>query len=857
MVFRLSSERASSSFSSSTSKTPTEIREYHETSIEASAQPQFPTETLMGISEEADEEAVNEETPLLSREPKSNGFTRLLRRLSQRLSTPNYRLAAHPSTATGLPSDHISPMTSQPEAVVQVPWLRDVLKATAAFMLACSFTFIQPLHDMLGFGSSLAAVAVLTFHPCKSYGAMLEATVIGFLGVLFGTAVSAFGLWLVLMLRQPEQESNVWMMAALLSLIFLSTFYLAFIRARSMRATVYTGKHSSCSILANVWIGTIMAHIVISTILTNVNNHRIQHFDPMLLWNTVVPTAVGIAVSLAGNWFLWPVSATTVLRLVSQPTISPHQIHFCRAEIARMLYSFEDLIHLFTASFLLDGSVSVSEEKAGEPSRRAQIESAMSIHHIHAAYLSRANQEAKLEFLSRFMLASARRNDEQEIVESMSRLTQHVGGMKSGILKEDDVLHNKRLSNANVELLQDFLQHIRPALVDLGHLCRRTVQEVNSVISLQPLSRFWQPIRAYNQSMSSANHLQKVQFQLREALQSFTLYQKTMLASLYEKEKFDGKPNDELFLVYFFVFCIMEFTKELDQGLVQIVKRSKVRDAGRKPWGWFWCFSRPELIENQTVDELANVCVEVGTAQQMPTEYDQQTQPQSTTERDRYFQFLQSQTNSNFHKYIKTPTLAPHKSNVITSDPPVRLSAFLRHRLQLWRFLTSVEHSYELKYALKTACIVSGFASLAFVPETRSYYQDYYGHWAILSTVVTMTPTVGGTNTAGLYRILGTLVGAGYSYLIWNAFPNDPVWLMSAITIFAAPCFYIFLYSDYPRLAQVMLLTVCATVVANYANRDNPSWQFTIWELAWKRAVVVIAGIVAGLLVTWVSFTLI
>ncbi len=56
----------------------------------------------------------------------------------------------------------------------------------------------------------------------------------------------------------------------------------------------------------------------------------------------------------------------------------------------------------------------------------------------------------------------------------------------------------------------------------------------------------------------------------------------------------------------------------------------------------------------------------------------------------------------------------------------------------------------------------------------------------------------------------------------------------------------------YPRVGQVSLMAVCAIVLAHHANMDNPDWKFTIWELTWKRGLMVSLGIVLGLLVTWV-----
>ena len=141
------------------------------------------------------------------------------------------------------------------------PW-RNVIKATAAFLLACSLTFVDPLQQRLGYLSHFAAVAILFFHPCKSLGAMLEATLMGFLGVGFGVGVDYFGSWIVdrsssssssslsssssqdLPTEMPHHLFYATVVCILL-LVFVSTFVLAFIRARWSQPAIFTGKSTN------------------------------------------------------------------------------------------------------------------------------------------------------------------------------------------------------------------------------------------------------------------------------------------------------------------------------------------------------------------------------------------------------------------------------------------------------------------------------------------------------------------------------------------------------------------------------------------------------------------------------------
>ena len=509
----------------------------------------------------------------------------------------------------------------------------------------------------------------------------------------------------------------------------------------------------------------------------------------------------------------------------------------------------------------------------------------MQKHHAFFLQLTQMNADARLEFLA--MMAPGRSRTYQEIIQSMNRLTQHAGGMKSSVLKQDDMLLNRRLSSADIDLLQDILENVGPALQELSDRCHFVLRDVDQVLRETTPNRFLWPVHAYNASMSAVHRVHGLQEQLGRSLEHFTNSQKHILRALYDNDKFDGKPSDELFLVYYFVFCLMEFAKELKSGLLQTVKQAKRSEAGSRPWGWFWCcFGAAELVDEYHDTPLHETTSSrrLKRAQTEPAKMPARKKAPAAT---RYFDFLQSQTNQAYHRYLKSPfrsskskqqqlqqrsllgshqpshsslendierqPLLPLESTEFPAEqPPIRISLILQHRLRLWKFLSSIGNSFELKYAFKMALLVTCIATLAFLPDTREVYREFRGHWIIISVCATMTTTVGGTNLAGVYRILGTIAGAGYSYLAWNLFPYDPVGLMIMIALFAVPCFYLFLYSQYPRVAQVSLVAVSAIILANYSNRDNPNWSLTIWDLAWKRGVMVISGIAIGLLVTWV-----
>lgn len=73
------------------------------------------------------------------------------------------------------------------------------------------------------------------------------------------------------------------------------------------------------------------------------------------------------------------------------------------------------------------------------------------------------------------------------------------------------------------------------------------------------------------------------------------------------------------------------------------------------------------------------------------------------------------------------------------------------------------------------------------------------------------------------------------------------------LAVFAIPAFWALLYSDYPRVGQVALVTTTQIFLAQFANMYHGSDEDSgILALAWERGLMMGVGIVLGLLVTWV-----
>lgn len=251
-------------------------------------------------------------------------------------------------------------------------------------------------------------------------------------------------------------------------------------------------------------------------------------------------------------------------------------------------------------------------------------------------------------------------------------------------------------------------------------------------------------------------------------------------------------------------------------------------------------------------------------------------------------------TGANRWRKGRKPRLFPkpniHNTNNTLHTPTP--STFLQKwSTRLWKFL-HVFRSFHVKYAAKTAISTMVLLIPAFVDWTRPYFVQYRGEWAIISMLIVMVPTVGGTNIVGLYRILGTVIGCYFGVAVYVLFPADDILLPICCFLFAVPNFYLVLCSNYPRIGQVTLLAFNLVLIQTYNRRNGDgsvppddddddddddisrkpfsarrilrAARFTmadplpknlgsvsdVWTIAFHRAVAVSLGVVIGVAVT-------
>jgi uncharacterized membrane protein YccC len=117
--------------------------------------------------------------------------------------------------------------------------------------------------------------------------------------------------------------------------------------------------------------------------------------------------------------------------------------------------------------------------------------------------------------------------------------------------------------------------------------------------------------------------------------------------------------------------------------------------------------------------------------------------------------------------------------------------------------------------------------------------------WALMTSYVVAAPFAGPTRSKGVYRALGTMVGAGAMVFVVPHLINSPELLSLALALWAGACLYISLLDRTPRSYVLVLAGYTAAVIAFPAVNDPGA----IFDLALTRVEEIMLGIVCTTLV--------
>ncbi|TFK54580.1 hypothetical protein OE88DRAFT_1655325 [Heliocybe sulcata] len=730
---------------------------------------------------------------------------------------------------------------------------RNILKCAIAYFIGSLFTFSPYLSGFISdvtsagerrpapSGHMVATVAVY-FNPAKTTGAMLEADSYFLMGLLYASFVCLSSMSMFWWLEvQPGWE---WLANVLVILwIGASMSAMAWMK-------VWLAKPSfnpACSMTAIILFVVIVKEGGVQTLL-----------------QVAFIVTVGACVSNVICYTLWPQSAMSNLQ----------------DNMIKTLDSFTTLLEMMTSTFLFEDTHQPSRDK---------LQKAVDSHQASFTSLKKNLGEARSEWLfdgpsrnpgnSRKSSAKAY----QDAVDSLNRLAQHLNGLRSGIgLQYDlakahrhgkvlvkslsmsrklkntdgasdtngkgktvdmDGLSSKDSDDAEVlkaaaEMFGDLVDDLGPPLKALTDTCATSLRRLKEA--------FVQRQRRSRKESIRPTEFTELTENLERALFTFESTSNHAVIRLYRRNEsafrhsrssvnilsednmvLTGTEHENVFLVYFFIFTLQEFAREL-VSLVDAMSRIYSIDKAKSARGRW--------------KALSGVASVVGSTRLKGRAAAEKRR--SAGLRNRISMYIVPEKK---HTVASFPKVRPHAPNTIQTPAMSDLSTWGKIKQTLWA-VGSRMRERDIKYAIKAGMATAMLAAPAFFDATRPIFMEYRGEWALISFFVVISPTIGATNNLAVHRILGTLFGAGVASTVWTLFPENPVVLPIFGFFYSIPCFYYIVSKpQYATTGRFVLLTYNLTCLYCYNIRQR---ETSVLEIAFRRSVAVIAGVVWAFIVS-------
>ncbi|TPX58693.1 hypothetical protein PhCBS80983_g02942 [Powellomyces hirtus] len=665
------------------------------------------------------------------------------------------------------------------------------VKASVTYLVAIALSLSQFSDRHFQGSCYLLAMAVLYFHPARTVGAMVEAMICCIVGLGIGFLI-AKGCTAMAMYYEDTQRNELEAHAIAVGTLFITTFFVAFIRARWSRENPAIG--TACT----------LTHFLTFVTITQISSKESLAVLPDNIARITLALLAGTVLSFIGCCVIHPQTASSVIR----------------QDIAKGFNTLRSFFDMLARTFSL---ISESAPPSAPPTftgndendtnapllRSESLETLHSAHEAlenlletHQAMLLRLDTSRFATFFEPTTSLHLHRRRYQKIFRSVERLSQHLAGLQSSITEVDKII----TEDADNVALVEFITNMGPSLRQLVIICKQSLALLESL--------FAAPVPNASDAEVLLPALQNLFERLALAHQDFDESQRRVLVEIYHHV------HEDVFLVFFFVFELMEFVKELMRlvSAVEALKREVIerREMGRLKWWWTTVWARndePRHARSPIQDRRA------------------ERTGRSVPDRRR------------FSKTLTITGMADIMDDIPVSEP-------WSHRL--WSALASLK-DFEARFAFKTAITVTLLSLPAFLDVTQNFFQEYRMHWSLSTFIVVMTPSVGGTNAAGVWRLFGTVAGAGMAVLSSVLFPGSPIGLFCMAALVCVPCMHIFLNTEYPMLGQISLITFTIIIFNDFSGALDPTTgeQYSIFEIAFRRGVSVTVGVVMGMFVSW------
>ncbi|KAK7943743.1 uncharacterized protein PG986_012856 [Apiospora aurea] len=728
---------------------------------------------------------------------------------------------------------------------------RGTLKCSVAYLLASMGTFLPPFARFLGplDGKHIVATITVYFHPARTVGSQIEAVAIAIVAVMYALLVGIMSMATSVLVGSVWEQVTLSYVSILVVFIGGGMGFIGWVKQKLNNPLV--------------GVGASIASIGIITIITKENsvhsgvftNHKIIQSLKILLMATTGSTAV--------NLLLWPTLARNGLR----------------STMRTASVSLGDMLSVITKGFLSGAEEDLSCEAFTKAS--AEYRSTLTA-------MNKNLRESKYEY---YLLGQERiYQHDKEIVRAMERLAQSLGGLRSAANTQFELLKEMSTSSTNNRPLSSSSNILSPtsARPTSAHLRSGTNFAVLSAIDESPDERseldpptpfsehppgtptslassivrtpsgiFEIFIQRLGPSMKSLVHTlaeilreppfgppgspicinENFKHSVQDALMLFNSHRAKALEEIYRNIEMERARPENVQADYeevaaacgHFSFSLLSLGDEIEKYLDALEDLKFVTETHRRSWDFLKLWR----------------CI--GSRRSKSAGDDAERQP--------LVKPIKKLRRSALPKGI--PDKIMQRRDSFSWDAAPQASTSLRwtsqKTLQFFRFLSRDD----IKFGLKVGIGAALYAMFAFIPQTRPIYQHWRGEWGLLSFMIVCSMTVGASNTTGLSRFTGTVMGAVFVLINWWISGGEPISLALLGWLVSFGTFYIMVDRGNGPFGRFILLSYNVSSLYAYSltqkvdddDDDEGGVDPIIQQIAFHRVVAVSMGILWGLII--------
>lgn len=721
---------------------------------------------------------------------------------------------------------------------------RGILKCSFAYLLGSLATFVPPIAGFLGQqdGKHMVATVTVYFHPARSAGSMLEA-------MLLATAAFAYAVFICF----TSMAISIFF-GRTLDLLVIGHVIVLILFCGGGLGFVGWIKQRLASPLVN--ISCSLTSLAIITVLTKEGVVQAAEFSDDKVVQVLKMVVMGVIASTFVCFAFSPISARKDLRVM----------------MIDLTDSFSVMIAGITQGFLTGD---VAKIEGGE-----FVKASKNMKNVSTS-LPRILKEAKYEH---FVVGTERVHAlEAKLAESMQRLAQNLGGLRSAattqfvLLSQPPETESRPHSPFNLHTVDSFVSlserltsprakgsdgtldiiSERDEEGDEHSLANGHVDQSGESAPRSPVDVFAQFIDHLGPSMKSlAYTLRQIldelpcgpapDFEIKtnphfsssldEAISLYRDARENALQVLYKKKELHRDQSIGMEADYEevaascgqFSFSLQDFASEMKCYLeiLEDLKLALERSSKTRTWHWLRFWRRFRCANGSLLHR-----------------------------RDPEREILIDQNDENSLPPGLPNPLERKSTSLTVKENKARQNLYWNFRL--WKAIKPFRRD-DVKFAIKVGVGAAVYASPSFLVSTRQFYQHWRGEWGLLSYMLVCSMTKGASNTTGFARFFGTCIGAICAILAWIASRDNPFalaffgWFMSVWTA------YIIIGMGKGPMGRFIMLTYNLSALYAYSlsvkdleeDDDEGGVSPVITQIALHRVVAVLSGCLWGLIVT-------